>query len=320
MGIVASLSTCMAIVGGILLSMSATIAKEGNKIRPLILFHGGRIVAFFIIGGIIGKLGSVFTLNVFTTFALGIIIGIVMLILGLNLLDIFPWAKKFQISMPDFIAKNAHGVSKFKHGSAPLLIGIATFFLPCGFTQSMQIYTLTTGSFLKGGFTMLAFVLGTLPVLALISFGSFSIKNSSKSGIFFKTAGLIVITFALFNIFNSFSLIGGFFDFKNINNSSVSTINSDNVIIENGKQIINITARAGYTPRKSVAKAGVPSVIRFNANGTFDCSLFVRIPSLNISKSLSQNSVTDIDIGVQKEKTLKGSCGMGMYLFEISFI
>lgn len=207
-GIIASLSTCMAVVGGLVLSMSATFAKEGDKIRPQLMFHGGRIVAFFILGGVIGAIGSAFTLNTSATFILSLIIGIVMLILGINLLDTFHWAKKLQPSMPKFIAKHAHGVSKFNHTLTPLLVGVATFFLPCGFTQSMQLYTLTTGNFLTGGLTMLSFALGTLPVLALISFSSFSIQNSSKAGIFFKSAGLIVIMFALFNLINSLVVIG----------------------------------------------------------------------------------------------------------------
>jgi sulfite exporter TauE/SafE len=207
-GIVASLSSCMAVVGGILLSMSATFAKEGDKVKPQLLFHVGRIISFFILGGIIGAIGSAFTLNSTTTFILGLIVGIVMLILGINLLDVFHFFKKLQPGMPKFIARKAHGISKLNHTLTPLFVGIATFFLPCGFTQSMQLYALTTGNFFKGGFTMLAFALGTLPVLALISFSSFSIKNSSKSGVFFKSAGLIVIMFAIFNIINSLVAAG----------------------------------------------------------------------------------------------------------------
>jgi len=207
-GIVASLSSCMAVVGGLLLSMSATFAREGEKVRPQIMFHGGRIVSFFIFGGIIGAIGSAFTLNTNATFVLGLLIAIIMFILGINLLDVFPWAKRLQPSMPKFIAKHAHGVSKLNHTLTPLLVGIATFFLPCGFTQSMQLYTLTTGNFLTGGLTMLAFALGTLPVLALLSFSSYSIKNSSKSGVFFKSAGLVVIMFAIFNLINSLVVIG----------------------------------------------------------------------------------------------------------------
>jgi len=215
-GIVASLSTCMAVVGGLVLSMSATFAKGDdpsnsskiNRLRPQLMFHVGRIVSFFILGGAIGMIGSAFTLNTSMTFILSFIVGIVMLILGVNLLDTFHWAKRFQLSMPKFIAKHAHGVSKFNHSLTPLLVGIATFFLPCGFTQSMQLYTLTTGNFWNGGLTMLAFALGTFPVLALISYSSFSIEKSPKAGIFFKTAGLIVIMFALLNIINSLVIIG----------------------------------------------------------------------------------------------------------------
>lgn len=207
-GLVASLSTCMAVVGGLVLSLSATFAKEGDKVRPQILFHLGRIISFFILGGVIGALGAAFTLSTTMTFILNLVIGVVMLILGINLLDTFPWAKRLQPAMPKFIARHARGISKLNHSLTPILIGVATFFLPCGFTQSMQLYTLTTGDFLSGGLTMLTFALGTLPVLALVSFSSLSIKNHSKSGIFFKSAGLVVIMFALFNLINNLVIIG----------------------------------------------------------------------------------------------------------------
>lgn len=207
-GIIASLSTCMAVVGGLVLSMSATFAKGGDRIKPQLMFHFGRIVSFFVLGGAIGALGAVFTLSTGVMSVLSIIIGLVMLLLGFNLLDVFPWTKKIMPSMPKFIAQKAFAVSELNNTITPLLVGIATFFLPCGFTQSMQLYTLTTRGFLSGGFTMLAFALGTLPVLALVSFSSLSIKDTTQRGVFFKTAGLIVIVFALFNLLNSLTVIG----------------------------------------------------------------------------------------------------------------
>jgi sulfite exporter TauE/SafE len=207
-GIIASLSTCMAVVGGLVLSISATFSKGGDKVKPQIMFHVGRIVSFFILGGVIGSLGSVFTFSTVSNFILSLVVGMVMLILGIKLLDVFPWAKRILPSLPRFIGNHIRGITNFNHTLTPFLVGVATFFLPCGFTQSMQLYTLSTGTFLSGGLTMLAFALGTLPVLALISFSSFSIKNSSRSGIFFKSAGLIVILFALFNLINSLVIIG----------------------------------------------------------------------------------------------------------------
>ncbi|MDP1719090.1 MAG: sulfite exporter TauE/SafE family protein [bacterium] len=207
-GIVASLSTCMAVVGGLLLSMSATFALKGDRVRPQLLFHIGRIVAFFILGGVIGVVGSAFQLGTIGTFAIGLIIGLVMLILGINLLDVFHFTKRLQLTMPSSLSKKVLNITKLNHTLTPALVGIATFFLPCGFTQSMQVYTLSTGSFFQGGLTMLFFALGTFPVLALVSFSSFSIGKSAKAGIFFKSAGLIVILFAIFNILNSFVALG----------------------------------------------------------------------------------------------------------------
>lgn len=202
-GLVASVSSCMAVVGGIVLSLSANYAKEGDSVRPQTMFHVSRLVSFFFLGGLIGILGSIFQLGTIGALVLGLIVALVLLILGINLLDIFPWIKKMQITVPTSLGSRVHGLKKARHTLTPLIIGAATFFLPCGFTQSMQIYTLTTGNFLKGGLTMLAFALGTLPVLALLSFSSLGIQKKAQSGIFFKTAGLIVIFFAIFNLINT---------------------------------------------------------------------------------------------------------------------
>ncbi|HAO64902.1 TPA: hypothetical protein DCQ44_02885 [Candidatus Taylorbacteria bacterium] len=207
-GIVASVSSCMAVVGGLVLSMSANFAKEGDKVRPQILFHLGRIVSFFVLGGVIGLIGSAFQLGGMGTFILTMIVALVLLLLGLNLLDIFPWMKKLQPALPSFVGKHVQGLKNVNHTLTPLLVGIVTFFLPCGFTQSMQLYALSTGSFWAGSLTMLAFALGTLPVLAVLSFSSLGIQNKSWSGAFFKAAGLIVIFFGLFNLLNGLVAAG----------------------------------------------------------------------------------------------------------------
>lgn len=95
--------------------------------------------------------------------------------------------------------------------------------------------------------------------------------------------------------------------------------NIQNVSIVDGKQIIEIKAKGGYIPRISTAQAGLPTVLRFNTNGTFDCSASVRIPQMNIFEVLPNSGKKDIDLGVAKEGSIQGSCGMGMYPFEIKF-
>lgn len=90
--------------------------------------------------------------------------------------------------------------------------------------------------------------------------------------------------------------------------------------IENGIQIVEIRARGGYEPRRSIATAGMPTILRFDSKGTFDCSTSVWIPEKKIRQSLDFSGMTDIDIGIPKKGIMKGGCTMGMmYAFEIDF-
>jgi sulfite exporter TauE/SafE/copper chaperone CopZ len=207
-GIVASLSSCMAIAGGLVLSISSSYAKGKDRIWPLILFHGARIIGFFLLGGVVGLIGIAFKLTPRFYFVTSIILFIVMLILGINLLDVFPFFRKLQLKMPKNLSKRITGIEKISNKFTPLLLGILTFFLPCGFTQSMQINAMASGNFLQGGLIMLIFAVGTFPVLALISFTSVKFSHSLKSGIFFKTAGFIVIIFAVFNFLSALIAAG----------------------------------------------------------------------------------------------------------------
>jgi len=206
-GIIASLSTCMAVVGGLVLSLSSNYAKA-NQAKPMILFHISRIVGFFILGGLIGLVGSTFVLTPGISFILNLVLFIVMLIMAINLLDVLPVARKLQFRMPKFIGKRAIQISKTNNFLTPVLLGVATFLLPCGFTQSMQLYSLTAGNFLTGALTMLVFALGTFPVLALISFTSAKFSKGLQSGLFFKTAGFIIILFAIFNFTAALTAVG----------------------------------------------------------------------------------------------------------------
>jgi sulfite exporter TauE/SafE/copper chaperone CopZ len=207
-GLIASVSTCMAVVGGLTLSVTANFAKEGDKIKPQLLFHAGRLGAFFLLGGIIGMLGAGFEPGPMGLFLMNTVLGIIMLLLGVNLLDVLPSLKRFQLTLPAVFSRRLLGIKQLNHTLMPAILGGVTFFLPCGFTQSMQFYALSTGHFLTGAMTMLVFALGTLPVLVLLSFASLGIHSKKASGIFFKTAGLVVIALALFNLMNALVVAG----------------------------------------------------------------------------------------------------------------
>lgn len=93
-----------------------------------------------------------------------------------------------------------------------------------------------------------------------------------------------------------------------------------NIEIRDGIQYITISAKGGYSPRETYAKANIPTKIIMKTNGVYDCSSSLVIPSIKFQKFLPQTGETEIDIGTKKiGETLQGLCGMGMYNFLITF-
>ncbi len=93
-----------------------------------------------------------------------------------------------------------------------------------------------------------------------------------------------------------------------------------NVTIEDGKQIVTISAKGGYSPKVSEAKADMPTTLRIETRGTFDCSSVLTIPSMNYEKNLPPSGITEVELPPQKAgSAFEGLCGMGMYKFEIAF-
>ena len=203
-GLIASVSSCLAVVGGLVLSLSAKLAEDDkNNKRVFILFHIARIVSFATLGGLLGFLGGTIGINFTFSAILGILASIVMILLGCTLAGI---CKKNYITLPtytfSFFKKIEH------HTFAPIMIGFGTFFLPCGFTQSMQIQALSSGSFISGATIMFFFALGTFPVLMLLSYTSISFANSRYAPLFFKTAGIVVIGLGIFSLLGGLAGIG----------------------------------------------------------------------------------------------------------------
>lgn len=141
-------------------------------------------------------------------------------------------------------------------------------------------------------------------------------KNDAETLIFLVVC---VLTVAL--------VIGGLFILFNKNRGEVKgiqdTIQSSETTPPadpSGKQILNLTAKGGYSPKSQIGKAGTPTILKVATKNTFDCSVALSIPSLGVSKYLPGTGVTDIEIPPQKSgTTLRGSCSMGMYTFNIKF-
>ncbi|MEK7604268.1 MAG: sulfite exporter TauE/SafE family protein [Patescibacteria group bacterium] len=203
-GLVASVSSCLAIVGGLVLSLSATVSQDKvSDVKPMMLFHGGRLISFAVLGGILGAIGSAVGISFTATAILGIVASVVMIVLGLHLVGVF---EKNRIALPSGFFSFFRTI---EHKTiAPFLVGVGTFFLPCGFTQAMQVAALSSGSFFSGLLIMTAFALGTLPMLALLSFGSASFAHSKHASLFFKSAGVVVVGLGAFALLAGLAGLG----------------------------------------------------------------------------------------------------------------
>jgi uncharacterized protein len=127
-------------------------------------------------------------------------------------------------------------------------------------------------------------------------------------------------------------ILGGAFYYTSRDSTSVSSSPStgstqkvsntpvENSVIKDGVQYITITAQAGYSPRMSLAKSGIPTRLIVKTNGTYDCSSSLVIRSLSYRNILPNTGETTIDAGTPKKgDTLQGICGMGMYNFVVTF-
>ncbi|NTU98595.1 hypothetical protein HGA64_01125 [Candidatus Falkowbacteria bacterium] len=318
-GLVAGFSTCMALVGGLTLGMSAKFSKTHpdastkQKFRPHLYFNGGRILGYAFFGGLLGLLGSVFQMSATVSAILTVAVGLVMLIIGLQLTGLTPRLNSFKLTLPKSVSRILGVDTKNKEYSHKnsILLGATTFFLPCGFTQAMQLFAVSSGDFGQGALIMGFFALGTAP--GLLSVGGLASIFSGESGKkFLKFAGTVVVLFSLFNLKNGLSLLG-FTPVLASNTTETAVINDPNVKLVDGVQVVSMTeTNSGYSPNKFTIKAGVPVRWEITANAPYSCASSIVLRKLGISKTLKAGLNT-IKFTPTEPGTLKFSCSMGMY-------
>jgi sulfite exporter TauE/SafE len=258
--------------------------------------------------------GSAFRFSSPVLGTLIVLVGIVMLFLGLKLTEVFPRLEGLTLpkKISRFFGVN-HETKEYSHKDA-FVTGAATFFLPCGFTQAMQLYAVSTGSFTRGALIMGLFAFGTMPGLLGIGGITSTVKGWFK-GYFFKFAGLIVIVLGLLNISYGYNLTG--FTFGNTNIQRDNTLSG---IIENGKQVIKITQYgSGYSPNKVTVKVNIPVKLLINATNLYSCSASFVIPRYEIFTNLKEG-INEIEFTPTSVGPIRFSCSMGMYTGVINVI
>lgn len=313
-GLVAGTSSCLAVTGGLLLAIAAKhnelhkADSPTEKFKPLLQFNIGRLVSYYVLGGLVGVLGSAITPSVTVTGYINIVVALVMLYLALTILNIIPKGS-FPLRPPKRLSHWIADLSESRHPAAPLTLGAMTFFLPCGFTQSLQFAALATGNFVMGATIMLMFALGTLPSLLGISAVSAKMKGK-HSHMFLRFSGTLVLVLSLFNLQSGFALVG--IDTTGTFGNAPAPQNAGAPAVKGNVQEVAMRVTSyGYEPSNLTITAGVP--VRWTVDGTnaAGCTSVLVIPSLNITKPLVAGG-NIIEFTAPNKGQLAFSCSMGM--------
>ena len=314
-GLVASFSTCLAVVGSVVMGLSVSFKqKQTHPLVPQLIFQAGRLVSFFVLGGILGLLGTNFRYSPTVSAFLNILVAGVIFYLALSLLNLVPPMKSLLSSFSPKLGEKMGRLESEASFKSAFLLGGLTFFLPCGFTQSMQVLALSQADFVKSGLIMLAFALGTVPVLLGVGVLGSSVKTL-KDPALAKVIAVVLVVFAIFNLNTALALKGLSLPLPSLALGVAKNNNGQATGLprgEAGKQVIDMeVGNSGYNPRAFTIKKGVPVEWRINATALNGCNGTIIIPDLKVEKKL-QAGLNIVNFTPQKVGRLNFSCWMGM--------
>ena len=295
-GVIASVSSCTSTLSSVILSLD-------KNIKSHIYFNLSRVVSFTILGGILGLVGSVFQVNQTLNAYIILGIGVLTLLFGLKSLDVFKFLSNynFSISPKIFNKLKLDKILESNKNIKPAILGFLSFLIPCGFTQTVQLFAIASGSFQTGAVTMFVFSLGTIP--GLLGLGS--LISTLKSQLFSKVVAVSIIILALINIRSGFEILSP--------PKNEEKVLGSNLEISNGIQIIRMEQGiSGYTPNKINLKKGVPVRWIVNSIDQRSCAASLYSKELKINKLLKKGE-NIIEFTPIQEGYINFSWSMGMY-------
>lgn len=312
---------CVAMCGGINLTQTVpqdtkavAVQDKLASLTPSFLYNLGRVVSYTVIGGIVGAVGSVISFSRAMKGIVQLIAGIFMVIMGLNMLNIFPWLRKLNPRMPKIFAKK---INEQKRSRSPLYVGLLNGLMPCGPLQAMQLYALSTGSPIKGAISMLLFSLGTVPLMfGLGVISSFISKKSTR--IMTIVSAVLVIVLGL-SMFSSGMSLSGFSLPAFTIGKSGSQIMKVAKVSDNIQTVTTKLHPGSYEP--ITVQKGVPVkwVIQADNKDINGCNNEIFVPKYNIEKKLEAGD-NIIEFTPTESGTFAYSCWMGMIRSKISVV
>jgi sulfite exporter TauE/SafE len=170
--------------------------RKASAFVPALLYNAGRVISYTLIGAILGTISMIaygtsgVVLPAMAGGILKMAAGLLMVIMGVNMLGLFPGLSRLVPRMPAFLNRKAEPGSRGR--KSPLVVGLANGLMPCGPLQSMQIVALASGNPLTGALSMLVFSAGTVPLM--LGLGSLVSALGQKFARQIMNVGAVLVT------------------------------------------------------------------------------------------------------------------------------
>jgi len=201
---------CIGMCGGIVGALSM-----GAAARPSLhlAYNAGRILSYALAGAIAGALGGaslVLSGQLPVRIILFVLANLMLVALGLYLMGVTR-ALAFSERLGQRLWRHLQPLSRrflpARSVAQAFPLGLLWGWLPCGLVYSALVTAMTSGSALHGAGMMLAFGLGTLPNLLLAGLLAVRLKAYAANRVLRTVAGLLVLAFGLWGLFESVRLI-----------------------------------------------------------------------------------------------------------------
>lgn len=336
--------SCLAVQGGLLASSLAHQIEQDyagqaaskkktkqqppvarvNSALPISLFLLAKLVAYTLLGALLGWLGSYLTFSPMTRAMLLIAIGLFMVGNALRMFNVHPIFRYFSIEPPKFITRYIRKTAKGADTATPLLLGFLTVFIPCGVTQAMMATALGTGSATMGAALMFAFTLGTSPVFFIVAYLAAEL-GAKLEKFFMRFVAIVVLILGIYTFDSGLNLMGSPLSLQNLTRNWFAPQTDSNAQAESpqppagGVLTLNVKNN-GYFPGVLRAPAGKDLTLNLVTNNTYSCARDFVIPALNFYELLPDTGVVKVNIPAQQAgSTLFFTCSMGMYTGQIVF-
>jgi len=133
-------------------------------------FLVAKIIAYTLLGALLGLFGSAVQLSVTARGMMQLGIGVFMVLTGIRMVRPYRWLNFVVLAPPPPVRRLIRRVSRRDNAlTTPLFLGGLTVMIPCGVTQAMMALAITTANPLAGAVTMAVFTFATSPMFFSVS-------------------------------------------------------------------------------------------------------------------------------------------------------